>query len=106
VVFIVGDKAKVLIGDPGRPVSTGVRGRQSIVPSSTDLSAFDHDMNTTSLTPSVISDCKIPGTVGESFVRGKVTAFVNDTYSHHPPFDTQPNWERFWKTMIKHQLSY
>ena len=89
MVFIVGDTAKVLIGDPGRPVSTGMRGRQSIVPSSTDLSAFDHDMNTTSLTPSVISDCKIPGTVGESFVRGKVTAFVNDTFTAITPLSTR-----------------
>lgn len=62
------DKANVPIGDPRGLVSTGVRGRHSIVSSSSDLSALDYDMNTTSLTPSVILDCKLP-----------VTTFVNDT---------------------------
>ncbi|XP_053407150.1 uncharacterized protein LOC123547869 isoform X1 [Mercenaria mercenaria] len=79
-VFVCSDdKAKVPIEDPGRPISTGVRGRQSIVPLSENLSALDHDMNTTSITPSVVLLCKIPDSIGDSFVRGTVTTFVNDS---------------------------
>ena len=55
------------------------------MPSSLDLLALDHDMNTTSLTPSVILDCKVPETVGESFVRGTVTTYVNDTVLQPSP---------------------
>lgn len=64
-----------------------MRGWQSIVPLSEDLSALDHDMNTTSITPSVVLQCKIPDSIGYSFVRGTVTTFVNDTVLEAPsPF--------------------
>ncbi|VDH89562.1 Hypothetical predicted protein [Mytilus galloprovincialis] len=73
------DKAKVSVGEPGSPVSTGVRGKKSIVPSSTTLVALDHDMTKASLTPSVILKCKIPESIDKSFVRGQVTVLVNDS---------------------------
>lgn len=73
------DKAKVPIGEPDRPVSTGVRGRQSINPIDVELSRLDHDMKMTSLTPSVVLQCSVPETVEQSFVRVQVTTFVNDT---------------------------
>ena len=73
------DKAKVSIGEPGCPVSTGVRGKKSIVPSSTTLESLDHDMTKASLTPSVILHCKIPDSIDNSFVRGQVTVSVNDS---------------------------
>lgn len=73
------DKAKVPVGEPGAPVSTGVRGRQSISVASSQLVALDHDMTKASLTPSVVLECAIPDTVEKSFVRGKVTTVVNDS---------------------------
>ena len=48
VMFCSDDKAKVPVGEPGSAVSTGVRGRTSIVPSTT-LVALDHDMTKASL---------------------------------------------------------
>jgi hypothetical protein len=54
------DKAKVPFGEPGLAVSTGVRGKASIVPTSTTLTAMDHDMTMGSLTPSVTLNCTIP----------------------------------------------
>lgn len=48
------DKAKVSIGEPGLSVSTGVRGKRSIVPTTSTLVALDHDMTKSSLTLSVV----------------------------------------------------
>ena len=77
--FSCDDKAKVPIGEPGFAVSTGVRGKQTIAPTSTTLVAGDHDMTKSSLTPSVTLDIKIPSNVEEFFVRGKVSVTVNDS---------------------------
>ncbi|XP_033753387.1 uncharacterized protein LOC117336839 [Pecten maximus] len=73
------DKAKVPFGDPGHLISTGVRGKKTIVPSTTTLVALDHDMNHSSLTPSVILQCDIPKEINDSFVRGQVTTVINDS---------------------------
>lgn len=73
------DKAKVPIGDPGASVSTGVRGKKSIVPTSSTLIALDHDMTRCSLTPSVVLQCEVPKSVDKSFVRGKVFIVLNDS---------------------------
>ena len=72
------DKAKVPVGEPNAPVSTGVRGKMTIAPVSTTLGALDHDMTKASLTPSVVLRCEIPESSAKSFVRGKVTTVVND----------------------------
>ena len=73
------DKAKMPVGEPGTAVSTGVRGRMSIVPTSTTLGALDHDMQSkASLVPSVTLECNIPNAVGESFVQGQVHTAIND----------------------------
>ena len=73
------DKAKVPFGEPGSAVSTGVRGRMSIVPTATTLGALDHDMQSkASLVPSVTLECNIPVAVDESFVRGQVHTVIND----------------------------
>jgi hypothetical protein len=54
----------------GFAVSTGVRGKKSIVPSSTTLVAGDHDMTKSSLTPSVSLEIDIQESTDDSFVRG------------------------------------
>lgn len=60
MLFFCDDKAKVPVGNPGSPESTGVRGRQSIVPVTTERVALDHDMTSASLTPSVVLHCSFP----------------------------------------------
>jgi hypothetical protein len=79
-MFCCDDKAKVNIGEPGVVLSTGVRGRQTITPSSTTLVAADHDVHHIgSLTPSVYLKVDIPENPKESFVRGEVTVCVNES---------------------------
>ncbi|XP_060552756.1 uncharacterized protein LOC132714041 [Ruditapes philippinarum] len=78
-MFACDDKAKVPIGEPGFAVSTGVRGKQTIVPTSSTLVAGDHDITKSSLTPSVSLQCEIPDSSEHSFVRGKVHVTVNDS---------------------------
>lgn len=87
VLLFCDDKANVSVGEPGSPVSTGVRGKKSIVPSSTTLVALDHDMTKASLTPSVILQCRVPDSIENSFVQGKVTVSVNDSvFQSSSPF--------------------
>ena len=63
-VFFIDDKPKIPLGEPDNPVSTGVRGKSSLAPSSTTLSALDHDVSSKSrLTPSVILHPNIPDQV-------------------------------------------
>ena len=80
------DKAKVPFGNPGALLSTGVRGKQSIVPTTSTLSALDHDMQSSgSLTPSVYLDCEIQDSPTFSFVCDQVTVIVNDSvFKKHP----------------------
>ena len=76
------DKAKIKVGEPGTPVSTGVRGRESLAPVSAELCALDHDMCKASITPSVVLKVKLDKqneTAEQSFVRGKVTTILNDS---------------------------
>jgi hypothetical protein len=88
VLLFCDDKANIHIGEPGTAVSTGVRGKKTLAPVNTVLSALDHDMSTKgSLTPSVILECKIPLAREESFVRGKVHVAINDSvYQTSSPF--------------------
>ena len=51
----------------------------SIVPTTSTLSALDHDMTRASVTPSVVLQCQIPNDINNSFVRGKVTTTLNDS---------------------------
>lgn len=75
------DKAKVPIGEPGQPISTGVRPRPGIVGTSTEvLQALDHDQASRgSLTPSVVLLCDIPESVGGSFYGGELHVLVKDS---------------------------
>ncbi len=50
----VDDKAIIPIGEPGLPVSTGVRGHnRSVVSAGHELAALDHDFHVSGLVPSV-----------------------------------------------------
>lgn len=80
VLFFCDDKAKVQIGEPDVPMSTGVRGKKSVALSSTTLAATDHDLHHKgSLTPSVYMQCDVPESIDKPFYRGKVTVVVNDS---------------------------
>lgn len=79
VVLFCDDKAKVPVGEPDAPVSTGVRGKKTLAPADTTLSALDHDMTKASLTPSVYLRCSVPESVDKSFVQGTVTTVSNDS---------------------------
>ena len=79
VLYCCDDKAKLPVGEPDKPVSTGVKGRLSIAQTTTELTALDHDMCMSSLTPSVVLQSQIPESVEQSFVRGKVTTVINDS---------------------------
>ena len=87
VMVCCDDKAKVPVGEPGFAVSTGVRGKRTIAPTSTTLESADHDMVKSSLTPSVTLQVNIPDSTEESFVRGKVGVTVNDSvFEQSSPF--------------------
>ena len=66
------DKAKVDFGEPGYVLATEVRGKKSIAPGGTKISALDHDVNSKgSITPSVTIITQIPDDITGSFYRGK-----------------------------------
>ncbi|XP_066934138.1 uncharacterized protein [Clytia hemisphaerica] len=50
------DKAKIDFGEPGSAVSTGVRGRKSLVPSTSMLGALDHDVNQKGVTKLILNN--------------------------------------------------
>ena len=81
------DKAKVPVGEPDAPISTGVRGKKTLTPVASTLVAADHDMSKSSLTPTVILDCNIPDDIDHSFVQGQVTTIINDSvFQQSSPF--------------------
>lgn len=74
------DKDKVPFGEPGQAMSTGVRGRHSLMVGGSQPVALDHDQASKgSLTPSVILECAIPFKPFESFYRGQLHVLVKDT---------------------------
>ena len=79
-MICIDDKSKVDFGEPGLAVASGVRGKKSIVPVASTLSALDHDVNTKgSLTPSVCLQVDTPEEYGASFYRGQVTVTMKDS---------------------------
>ena len=57
-----------------------MRGKKSIVPTTSSLSALDHDLQSKgSLTPSVALKVEVPETIDESFYRGTVTVKYKDS---------------------------
>ena len=74
------DKAKVSFGEPGAAISSGVRGRQSIVPTTTTLGALDHDVSQKgNMIPSVTLIGEIPDDNLGSFYRGQVMVSLKES---------------------------
>ncbi len=65
----------VPVGEPGNPISTGVRGHnRSLVSSSSDgplLAALDHDFHLFGIVPSVAFAIDIPESPNDSFFTGQ-----------------------------------
>ena len=79
-MICIDDKSKVDFGEPGLAVASGVRGKKSIVPVTSTLSALDHDINTKgSITPSVCLKVDIPDELETSFYRGQVAVTLKDS---------------------------
>ena len=75
LLLSVDDKAIVPVGEPGYPISTGVRGHnRSLVSSSPDaplLAALDHDFHLFGIVPSVALAIDIPESPNDSFFTGQ-----------------------------------
>ena len=68
-------------------MSTGVRGRESIIPKLVTLEALDNDMHKSSLTPSVALRCDISASTDKFFFRGNVYYTVSDSvFQSSSPF--------------------
>ena len=79
------DKAKIPIGEPNTPMSTGVRGTASLMAAGSTPRALDHDQASKgSLTPSVILQCDIPSSPDGSFYRGQLHVLVKDSVLQPP----------------------
>ena len=76
----VDDKAIVPVGEPGAPVSTGVRGHnKSLVSTSGPKNlALGHDFHVFGIVPSVAFVADIPSSAQESFFQGKPYVTVKD----------------------------
>ncbi|KAK6177156.1 hypothetical protein SNE40_015315 [Patella caerulea] len=76
----IDDKAIVPIGEPGLPVSTGVRPHNhSLAPKSgPSISALDHDYNVCGAIPSVTFKCDILEAASSSFFNGIAFVTVKD----------------------------
>lgn len=87
-VFVcMDDKAKIPIGEPGRPTSTNVRSRPSLVAKGHPLTAMDHDHSKASLTPSVILRSTVPTDSNGSFYRGQADVRLKDSvFEQSGPF--------------------
>ena len=78
------DKAKINVGQPGQPVSTGVRGRRQLVYNDRTIAALDHDMSSLSLTPSAVfipdldQDKEITSAISKWYC-GQVFISIKDT---------------------------
>lgn len=94
------DKSKVSFGEPGTAMASGVRGRQVLAPTTSTLSAADHDQSGKGhLTPSVILNVDVPDDSSSSFCQGQVVVSVNDAiFKQSTPFRHAASIRRFLQT--------
>ena len=76
----VDDKAIIPVGEPGLPVSSGVRGhnRSIVLADGPSPTALDHDFHVHGIVPSVSFAVRIPDSPKDSFYRGKVFVGLKD----------------------------
>ena len=74
------DKAKVPIGEPGQPMSTGVRSRQSLTFGPAPLALDDDQASKGSFTPSIVLKVDLPSSAGGStFYKGELHVLLKDS---------------------------
>jgi hypothetical protein len=76
----VDDKAIIPVGEPGLPVSTGVRGhnRSIVLAEGPGPSALDHDFHVHGVVPSITFVVDIPESANDSFYQGKAYVCLKD----------------------------
>ena len=76
----VDDKAIIPVGEPGLPVSSGVRGhnRSIVLADGPSPSALDHDFHVHGIVPSVAFAVKIPDSPQDSFYCGRAFVGLKD----------------------------
>jgi hypothetical protein len=78
-LFCLDDKAIVPVGEPGLPISTGVRAHNRVLaPVDTPLRALDHDFHVAGIVPSVALACDIPENAKDSFFSGQPYVTIKD----------------------------
>ena len=79
VLQCLDDKALIPVGEPGLPVSTGVRARHhGLTVSGQQLLSLDHDYHVGGIIPSVCFIVNIPKNEKDSFYNGEVHVTVKD----------------------------
>lgn len=107
VLISADDKAKVCIGEPDMPVSTGVRGKKSLAPVNINLSALDHDQNQKGkLVPSVMLDITIPEEITQSFYQGQVSITLKDAvFQSSTPNRFAAELVKYWDSLSDEKKS-
>ncbi|WAR11597.1 hypothetical protein MAR_025777 [Mya arenaria] len=79
------DKSIVPIGEPGIPISKGVRGHNKVMTPGTGLKlvAADHDFHIAGVIPSVVLVTEIPDCADDSFFQGNVFVTCKDKSPDH-----------------------
>lgn len=73
------DKSIIPIGEPGKPVSTGVRPHnRALVPDGVKIAGLHHDFHIHGAVPSVLFHVNIPENVADSFYDGTLHVTVKD----------------------------
>ncbi|XP_056008509.1 uncharacterized protein LOC130051170 [Ostrea edulis] len=81
VTFVcLDDKAIIPVGEPGIPISTGVRGHNKVLTPSDGpkLVCTDHDFHVAGIVPSVTFVSRIPRHSNDSFFNGKIYVTTKD----------------------------
>ena len=78
-MICVDDKAVVPIGEPDKPISTGVHAHnKSLTLSGMQLGALDHDFHIFGIVPSVLFHVDVPGDYRDGFYTGTVHVTLKD----------------------------
>lgn len=72
VFFLLDDKHRVKVGEPGFPVAAAERGRRVLVGRDSAFQVGDHDFTRISIIPSVCFAINIPDSIDSSWYTGRV----------------------------------
>ena len=81
----IDDKHRLKVGEPGLPIAAAERGRKVMVSIDSSFEVADHDFTRFSIVPSVSFFIDIPGSIDDSWYRGKFSLVSKNRHSNHPP---------------------